>query len=470
MTDRTPLSVRVQVGYATAEAGINTVETMMRLYPLAYYTNVVGLAAGLAGLAAALAIVWDAVTDPVMGAISDRTRHRFGGRRGYLLPGAVLLAIGVVAVFWPPALDGQAAKFSWLLLSYCFLNTGMTVLAVPYHAMAGELTADPHERTRLFGVRVAFSNAGAFAAAGLLLLFLGDAEDNVAAMPSASAAAAALVVATAVTSWAATARVPLPRTPLPPEPLVRVFTVPFRNRAFVPLIAAYVIASLGIGVNAATFVYYYRHVLELPPDTSQTVLAVFLATFTVSIAAWVALARRFGKRRPLLAGATVLAVGNTVLYTAAPQQAWIVMAFGAVVLGAFVGSVVLLDTLLTDVLDHDLLRTGRMRSGLFFGVWRFCSKMARALSILVVGVVLGAVGFVEQSDTQPPAVRTALLVLFGPLVGALFLGSTWVLWRYRFDDRCQARVRELLARRARRGHRGRADDPQAAGLRPGPQS
>jgi GPH family glycoside/pentoside/hexuronide:cation symporter len=449
MTDRIPLTARVQAGYATAEAGINTVETMMRLYPLAYYTNVVGLGAGLAGIAAALAIVWDALTDPMMGAISDRTRHRFGGRRGYLLPGAGLLALGVLGVFWPPALDGQAAKFAWFLLAYCFLNTGMTVLAVPYHAMAGELTADPHERTRLFGVRFASSNLGAFAAAALPWMFLPANGDSAAGLPAASVAAAAFVVATALVSWVATARVPLPRVPLPAEPLLRAFTVPFGNRAFVPLIAAYVVANIGIGVNAATFLYYYRYVLDLPGSTAQAVLAVFLASFTVSIAAWVALARRFGKRRPLVAGAFVLALGNTVLYSFAPaREPWVVLTFGAVGLGAFVGAVVLLDTLLTDVLDHDLLRTRRMRSGLFFGVWRFSSKMARAVSTLVVGAVLGTAGFVEQSDVQPAAVHAALVVLFGPVVGAFFLGATWLLWRYRFDDHAQARVRALLARRA----------------------
>jgi GPH family glycoside/pentoside/hexuronide:cation symporter len=451
MSDRIPLTARVQVGYAVAEAGVNTVETMMRLYPLAYYTNVVGLSAGLAGVAAALAIVWDAVTDPVMGALSDRTRHRFGGRRGYLLPGAALLALGVLGVFWPPALDGQPAKFAWFLCAYCFLNTGMTVLAVPYHAMAGELTADPHERTRLFGVRFASSNLGAFAAAALPWLFVPANGDSVAGLPGASVVAAAFVVATAVVSWAATARVPLPRTPLPPEPLLRVFTLPFGNRAFVPLITAYVVANVGIGVNAATFLYYYRYVLELPGETAQAVLAVFLATFTASIAVWVALARRFGKRRPLVAGAFVLAVGNTALYTLAPaREPWVVFAFGAVGLGAFVGAIVLLDTLLTDVLDHDLLRTHRMRSGLFFGVWRFSSKLARAVSMLVVGAVLGAAGFVEQSDVQPSQVHAALVVLFGPIVGAFFLGATWLLWRYRFDDVAQARVRALLLRRARR--------------------
>jgi glycoside/pentoside/hexuronide:cation symporter, GPH family len=452
MGEPTKLTPRVMVGYAAAEAGINTVETLLRLYLLKYYTNVVGLSAVLAGLATSLAIAWDAAIDPVMGVISDRTRHRFGGRRGYLLPGSVLLALGMLAVFQVPALDGQAAKFTWLLLTYCFLNTGMTVLSVPYWAMAGEMTDVPHERTKLFGARFAFSNAGAFAAALVVEGLRGTVDaDNCTAMPAVAAVAAGFVVATAVLSWLATARVRFLQTPLRKEPLRRAFTAPFGNRAFVPLVLAYVVANFGVGVNAATFLYYYEYVLDLTHEEPQQVVAVFLAVFTLSILVWVKLARRFGKLRPVLLGSLVLGLGTPALYvTVPPRSLAIVMAFGAVGLAAFVGSVVLLDTLLTDVLDHDRLQEREGRAGMFFGVWRFANKVARSLSMLAVGAVLGAAGFVEQSATQPQSVHTALIWLFGPGVGACFLGACWILWRYRFDDQKQAQVRRLLARRSAR--------------------
>ena len=443
--------MRVQVGYATADIGINTVETVLRLWVLVYYTDVVGLSAWLAGLASALAVVWDAVTDPIMGVISDRTRHRFGGRRGYLPIGGVLLALGVLTVFWPPALDGQAAKFAWLLGSYCFLNTGMTVLSVPFMAMAGEMTEVPHERVVLFGWRFAFCNLGALLAAVLPQVCGGAATTTAAAMPAISTVAALLVVVTALCSWFATARVRFLMPPLQDTPLLRAFAVPFGNAAFRPLLLAYVVANTGIGINAATFSYYYQHVLELGEADTLNVLAVFMGVFTLSILAWVKLSKRFGKIRPMVVGAGTLGIGTTLLYLLVPVggYAW-VMGVGAIGLGAFVGSVVLIDTLLTDVLDHDFLRTRQLRSGLFFGVWRFASKMARALALVTVGAVLDVAGFVEQGREQPPSVDTALILLFAPGVGACFVGAAWILRRYRFDDAAQARVRALLLRRARR--------------------
>jgi NAD(P)-dependent dehydrogenase (short-subunit alcohol dehydrogenase family) len=208
------LPLPVQAGYATADIGLNAVETALRLYVLVFYTDAVGLSPALGGLAAALAIVWDAVTDPIMGVVSDRTRHRFGGRRMWLVPGGLSLALGVLAVFFPPALDTQAAKFGWLLGSFCFLNTGMTVLSVPFQAMAGEMTEDPHQRNVLFGWRFAFANVGALVAAALPQVFLAPGETTAATLPQVSLVAALLVVVTALISWAATAKVRFLQPPL----------------------------------------------------------------------------------------------------------------------------------------------------------------------------------------------------------------------------------------------------------------
>lgn len=451
MSDRPRLSLATQVGYATADIGLNTAETAVRIYLLIFYTDEVGLRSGLAGLGLGLGLIWDAITDPIMGSISDRTRHRFGGRRGYLPVGGVLLALGVLAVFLPPAMATQSAKFLWLLFAYCFLNTGMTVLGIPYTAMAGEMTEDPHERAVLFGWRFAFANLGAILAAGMPALFLVGDQHNTAAMGAVGAVAAGLVVLSSLCSWRATRGVAFLSPPLVHEPFFRAFAVALRNPAFRVLLLVYVIATIGIGINASTALYYYQYRLQMSEGQIQTLLVVFIGMFTLSIFGWVKAARRFGKRRPMIFGAAVLGVGTTALYLAmTPGQFPLVLAIGGVGLGWLVGSIVLIEAMLTDVLDHDLVRTRQLRSGLFFGVWRFASKLARAAALGVVAVVLEFVGFVPRQAEQSPAVATALTWLFGPGVGLFFLASAFVLWRYRFDEHKQVQVRRILARRAGR--------------------
>ncbi|MEO6594985.1 MAG: MFS transporter [Planctomycetota bacterium] len=448
MNEQPRLPHRVQIGYASADIGLNTVETALRIYLLIYYTDEVGLQSGLAGLAVGLGLVWDAVTDPLMGTISDRTRDRFGGRRGYLPLGGVLLALGVWAVFWPPMLDGQAAKFLWLLLSFCALNTGMTVLSVPFMAMAGEMTENPHERAVLFGWRFAFANVGAMLAAALPALFLLDGQRNTAAMHPVSLIAAGLVVGTALCSWRATRDVRFLQPPLVRESFGEAFRAPLRNAAFRPLLLAYVTATIGIGINAATALFYYRYRLALTESQTQVLLVVFVGVFTLSILGWVRVARTFGKRLPMVFGASVLGLGTSALYLSLPSGSFTaVLVFGGIGLGWLVGCIVLIDAMLTDVLDHDFVRTRQLRSGLFFGVWRFASKLARAGAIAIAGIVLQIQGFVPQRDVQPPAVETALMWLFGPGVGGFFLLAAWILWRYRFDESKQAQVQRILARR-----------------------
>jgi glycoside/pentoside/hexuronide:cation symporter, GPH family len=438
----------VQIGYASADIGLNTVETLLRIYLLIFYTDEVGLNAGWAGLAVGLGLVWDAVTDPLMGAISDRTRFRFGGRRPYLPIGGVMLALGVWAVFSPPDLEGTAQKFGWLFFGVCALNTGMTVLSVPLMAMAGEMTEDPGERTGLFGWRFAFANLGAIVAVALPSLYLLEGQRNTQVMGSVGVLAAILVVVTALSSWRATKNVSFLSPPLVREPLLSVFVAPFRNAAFKPLLFTYVVATIGIGLNSTIAIYYYQYTLRLTEDQIQHLLIVFVGMFTASIYGWVRLSDAFGKRRPLMIGAALLGVLTPALYLSlTPGSFYALLWFGCVGLGWLVGSVVLIDAMLTDVLDHDLLRTRQLRSGMFFGVWRFASKLARAGAIALAGLVLDLAGFVPMQDQQPESVNVALTWMFGPGVGCFFVIAALMLWRYRFREDKQAQVRRLLARR-----------------------
>ena len=447
---RRGLTLPVQIGYAFAEIGQNLVETAIRIYLLIYYTDVVGLNARLAGIAVGLSLVWDACIDPVMGAISDRTRHRFGGRRGYLPLGGLLLAGGLLAVFHPPELDSQWARFGWLLFSSCFLGTGMTVLSVPYMAMGGELTEHPHERAVLFGWRFGFANFGGMLAAALPTLFLQAGETNAVAMRPVSVLAAGIVVVTAWTSFWAVRGLAVPTAPAAAVPLRAAFVLPLRNPTFRPLLLVYVIATIGIGVNSACALYYYQYRLHLAETQIQGLLVLFLGVFTTSILGWVLLAKRFGKRRPMALGAIALGIGTAALYLLAePGNFLVPLLAGGLGLGALVGCIVLIDTLLTDVIDHDQVRSRQVRSGLYFGVWRFASKLARAASIGAAGYVLDLAGFVPNQP-QTEGVELALMLLFGPGVGGFFVVAGALLWRYRFDEQKQAQVRRILDRRAMR--------------------
>ena len=443
-----PLAWTVQVGYAMADVGINAVETALRLYLLIYYTDRIGLRADLAGLALALGLLWDAVTDPVMGAISDRTAHGKHGRRIYILAGGGLLAVAVILLFHPPELAGEWQRFGWLLGAFCFLNTALTIINVPHMAMAGEMTVDPHERSVLFGWRFACMNVGAVLAAALPALLLSGPEDRtVSAMGTFSLLVAVIVVASAAWTWRATKRVKFHVEPSRKRSLFGEFRAAFGNSTFRPLVVVYIVATIGIGVNSAVALYYYNYHLELSDRQIQIMVAVLLVVFTVSIFFWVRFSQRRGKNRPIVLGAGLLGIATSVLYLLLPPGNFVLpLVLGAVGLGSLIGCIVLIDSLLTDVIDHDCIKTGTRRSGVFFGVWRFASKLARAAAIGGTGVVLNLIGFVPN-EVQTEGVKQALSLLFGPGVGLFFLASAVLLSRYRFTAGKQEQVQRILARR-----------------------
>lgn len=442
------LSKRVQVGYAAADIGVNAVELAIRLYLLIFYTDKVGLSSSLAGVALGIGLVWDAVTDPVMGAISDALAPRHG-RRMFLWSGGLLSALGFWLVFAPPPLDGQTDKFLWLTFAFCFLNTGLTIINIPHVSMSTEITDLPHERSALFGWRFACMNVGAIAAATVPEAFLDDASKRtVDVMGPFALLIAGLVVCTALATWAATARVRFRFAAASKEPFLRQVREAFANPAFRPLLAASVLATVGIGANSVTALYYYGYCLGLSSKDAHDLIAVALVVFTVSILVWVALGRRFGKSHPVAYGAMLLGIGTSAAYPMLPAGnfAW-PLVVSSIGLGSLLGCIVLIDSLVTDVIDFDTVRSRARRAGVYFGVWRFAAKIARGLAIGGTGWLLDAFGFVPNQE-QPEHVRVAIAWMFGPGVGVWFVAAALVLLRYRFDDGKQAQVQSILRRRS----------------------
>jgi len=149
-----------RIGYGLGELGPTSAEVLIRVSLLIFYTDFVGLRPDLAGLAVAIGVIWDAITDPLMGRLSDRTRFASGRRRPYILGGSIWLALALMVLFFPPLLSSQWQMFVYLVFGYMLVNTGITIVSVPHAALAGDLTDVPRERATLFAWRLLFGNIG----------------------------------------------------------------------------------------------------------------------------------------------------------------------------------------------------------------------------------------------------------------------------------------------------------------------
>jgi len=459
------LSHRTKLGYGAADWGLVAVESMVQIYLFKFYNVVVGLPALYTGLALALAIVWDAITDPLMGGISDRSRWSGGRRRPYLLPGAGLLAVSCIWVFNPPPLDSNAARFAFLLISFILLNTAMTVVGVPHSALGSELSLDRDQRTQLFAYKRLFGTLGALVGLWLPGLILAQTDGQAAqARGLASWWLATPILLGAWITVRATRGLDRPADhaqPKKPLHLWRLFAdqrSTWANPFFRVLLLAFLVATIGRTFNASTALYYYEYRLQLTEQEAiGWILLPFFLTFLASLPGWIRAARRWGKKTAGVIGVFGLGVSTAVAYPLFPIGELTAPLLYSLAGGALAGAIVLLDALVADTIDYDKLKTGLDREGLYFGVWRMGTKLARALGLGLNGVLLWLIGFSAASAAQTPETSWRLALLFGPTVGILFIGAGLILWRLPLTDERHQRIQHLLRRRRQRLHIAQGD-------------
>ena len=165
------MTLRTKLGYGVGDLGGNLFFTVVSFHLLIFFTDTLGLPPALTGLAFTVARLWDAVTDPLMGVISDRTRTRWGRRRPYLLAGAPLLLAGIAVLFVDPGLQTRGALFAWSAIVYALVNTAYTVAFIPYNSLTPDLAPGSDQRTALNGYRMSFAVVGTLiGAAGFPML------------------------------------------------------------------------------------------------------------------------------------------------------------------------------------------------------------------------------------------------------------------------------------------------------------
>ena len=451
------LSWRTKAGYAAVDLGLSSVELLLQIYLLKFYHVTVGLPAFYTGMALAIAIFWDAVSDPLMGSLSDSTRHSAGRRRPYILPGALALALCFVLIFNPPDVESTAFKFAFLLVSYVLLNTAMTVVSVPHAALGGELSFDRHERTEIFGYKRLFDTLGALLGLllpAIILGFVRQADADGAIEYARNLVGLLLSLPIVLTAWITVRatrgldRVPPVSQPLRMRAILSAQLSTLKNPYFRFLLAAFAVIALGRVINASTALYYYEYRLGFSEtETVLFILLPFFIAFLASIPLWVLISRRKGKKWPAVIGVIMLGLSTAIVYPLFPPGQIFWPLLYAIPGGLFVGAVILLDSLVADVIDYDELKIGYNREGLYFGMWKMATKVARAGGLIVAGFLFDLIGFEETAAMQSEVVSWRLSLIFGPVVGLLFFLGGLAIIAFPLTEARHRRIQRLLVKR-----------------------
>lgn len=425
------LGLLKRIGYGFAELGNSGAEVMLRISLLIFYTNEVGLRSDYASYALAIGIFWDAITDPLMGRLSDRAKIGGQRRRPFFIPGALGLAFFLVLIFNVPVFESQFSKFLYLLLTYLGTNTFMTVLSVPHTALAGDIGKTPQLRMELFGWRLIFVNLGLILGTAIPALVLSLQFDSLATDSIASFILAGVILLSAFVSYFSTSSLDkVEIKSIKSESLSEYFAHLFEilsHKKFLWLVIAYTVATVGLTLNSSLALYYYKYFLKLEDLDMRIILVFFMTIFCLSIPLWVFLARLWSKEKILLINITLLGLMICICYPLFPERQMTGPMIAGFFGGIFVGAIVLMDVMVADLADRGVENFSEdTLIGSYFGFWKMASKLSRALALVLTGHTLRWIGF-QASEAPSEETSGYLSLLFGPGVGGFILLSVLII-------------------------------------------
>jgi GPH family glycoside/pentoside/hexuronide:cation symporter len=448
------LSTRTKLAYGAGDFGTAIVAALKGFFLLIFLTDVARMNPAAAGSILLLSKIWDAINDPLIGWLSDRTRSRWGRRRPWILFGAIPFGLLFFLLWLTPPLEPTAKYFYYLLIALAG-DAAFTVVNLPYTALTPELTHDYDERTSLNSFRFAFSIAGGLIAAVAHPQIVSSFATPQLGYTVSAALWGVLVTLPCFIVFAGTRERPESIQPPAQEgqiPYWEQLRIAFANRPYRFVIGLYLLSWLALQLVQTVIIYFLTYYLRRADQIPLVLLAVQGSSF-LCLFIWSQVSRRLDKRVVYILGATIWLVVQLALFFVTPERFGWVLPLAALA-GAGVAVAYLVPwAMMPDVIEYDELTTGQRREGVFYGFMVFLQKACLALGIYIVGLVLNWTGYITPTDAvpvpvQPESALEAIRFLMGPVPATILAASLVLVYFYPITRAEHARVRAELARRA----------------------
>lgn len=420
------LSFKTKLAYGAGDMGPAITANIAAFFLLVFFTNVAGIRPGLAGTILMIGKIWDAVNDPLVGVLSDRTvSSRWGRRLPWLLYGAVPFGFFYFLQWIVPQFSNDPTAQQWGLFWYyvaiAIVSQALyTVVNLPYTALTAELTQDYNERTSLTSFRFVFSIGGSILSiilAQVIFARVADPKQQYLILGAIVAIIAVLPLYWCV--WGIRDRVlavEAQRREVQVSeaiPFFQQLRIVFNNRPFLYVVGIYLCSWLALQVIASVIPYYVVNWMRRPSDEIPLVILGFQGTSLLMLFVWSAVSKKIGKKAVYFIGVSLWIIALIGIFFLRPGQVGL-MYFLAAIAGIGVSTAYLIPwSMVPDVIELDELNTGQRREGIFYSLVVLLQKFSLALAIFLVGFSLEWSGFQQTSSGQaaPDQPYSALLTI-----------------------------------------------------------
>lgn len=474
--DRSPVNGAVAQGtrlaYGVGAVAEGTMNAAFSTFVLFYYSQLLGMSPSLAGTALFIAMLFDAVSDPLMGAVSDRTRTRLGRRHPYMYTAVLPIGVGFALLFDPPAALGEVGLFFWLTGFSILVRGSMTLYQIPAASMLPEVAVDYDERTSLASYRVLFAVLGsvvtliiAFAVFFPATAEFPQGQRNRDGYAGYGLMCALLAMATIATCAVGTHKL-IPRMHRPPEERFKLAMLgadlrdALRNRPYLMLLLAALCASTANGFNEAIGIYINTYFWKFTSQEIVYLLVPLMPAVLCGAAMTRPLTQRFDKRQvavgtmavaavigPLTIGLRLLGVMPA---NGEPLLVLLIAIHVFVVVTLLMTATIAIVSMIADVVDASEVDTGKRQEGIFSSAITFSAKAASGLGAWIASLLLELIDFPRGASVEAgPEKVIQLGVAAAPCLVALFLLTLFFLLRFGLTRETHHETLRALAERRR---------------------
>lgn len=440
------LSVREKVGYGLGDAAANFIFQTLLVFQLAFYTDTFGISAAATGTLFLVIRLADAIIDPVMGVVADRTETKWGKFRPWILWTAVPFGIMGLLTFTTPDLS-TGGKLVWAYVTYGLLMAVYTANNLPYSALSGVMTGDVGERTSLSSYRFVFAMLAAFliqVGALPMVAYFGQGNDARGYQWTMGIFSALAVVFFAVTFF--TTRERIHPDPEQKSSIGQDFRDLMRNGPWISMFFLTTVLFVTLALRGSVMIYYWRYFVGRE-ERFSLFNGLGLGATLVGIVLSRPLALRYGKRNVFVGGLLLTAAFTAPFYWFGPAAIPAMMATEMARQFVYGVTIPLLWAMMGDVADYSEWKNGRRATGVVFSAVVFGLKAGLGFGGAIAGWLLATYGYVPNAAQSADALRGIVLIA-SVLPAALFVISAVCLLFYEIDRDAEFRIAaELEARR-----------------------